>query len=57
LVHKILQIEFGGFFYGLGYSLFFLLTISQFVPGIFLIELTKLLVVWMVKLVRFQEVG
>jgi len=41
----------------LGIVCFFLLTISQFVPGIFLIELTKLLVVWMVKLVRFQEVG
>ena len=36
---------------------FFLLTISQFVPGIFLIDLTKLLVVWMVKLGSFQEVG
>jgi hypothetical protein len=57
LVHKILQIDLEDFFYDFWLQSAFLLTISQFVSEIYLMQQLKLLVVWKVKLVSLKELG
>lgn len=46
-----------GFFYDFWLQFGFLLTISQFVSEIFLMQQPKLLVVWIVKLFSLKDVG